>query len=151
MPYIKYRLILEKYLMSDDESEDEHRVLHKYPPLGVSAVFTKDSRADNYKHRQMLREDMYRKMDDLCVSSEEYEPMANEEKAGATACAKWVKFDYTHDGRPAYYCSNCHAPLEHDVYRTYEFQYCYSCGAEMCNPFPCEPLEIKGEKKHSCS
>lgn len=132
--------------MSDDELEDEHKVLHKYHPIGVDATFIKDSYTDNYKYRKILREDMYRKIDDLCVSLEEQELMANEEKEGATVCAKWEKFDYTDDGHPAYYCSNCHAVLEDYMYQWNNFYHCYHCGAKMDNPFPCVPLKIKGEK-----
>ena len=60
--------------------------------------------------------------------------------------AKWEKFDYTDDGHPAYYCSNCHAVLEDYMYQWNNFHHCYHCGAKMDNPFPCVPLKIKREE-----
>ena len=76
MSYIKYRLILEKYLASDDESEAEPKVLYTYPPVIVGAAVVKDSYADNCEYRKLLREGMYRKIEDMCVSLEGQDPMA---------------------------------------------------------------------------
>lgn len=134
MPYIKYRLILEKYLMSDDESEDEHKVLHKYPPIGISARLIKDSSTDNSKYRKLLREDMYRKIDDMCVSLEEQTNGEDYDVHAADVApvvyAKWE------NGR----CTNCHtdrpivmASVTQGYMHQYQgkINYCPNCGAKI--------------------